>query len=150
MDEETLARATDPFATNGVKHAARRVGLGLPFLVQAVEMTGGEFAIDSRLGEGTTVRFAFPAGHIDTPPLGSPAETLLVALRFPGSYELIAERECTGPKGNGGYVVRRSELRDALGDLEDAESVVLLRRFLRSQEDAIQEGGEDHGENDVG
>ncbi len=150
MDEATLARATDPFATNGTKHAARRVGLGLPFLVQAVEMTGGEFGIESRPGKGTTVRFAFPAGHIDTPPLGSPADTFLVALEFAGDYELVAERECAGWQRTGRYVVRRSELQEALGDLQDAESLVLLRRFLRSQEEALQDGGEDHGEDDVG
>lgn len=150
MDEATLARSTDPFATNGAKHAARRVGLGLPFLVQAVEMTGGEFGIDSRPGEGTAVRFAFPAGHIDTPPLGSPADTFLVALCFPGDYELLVDRECGEPRSTRRYTIRRSELREALGALQDAESVVLLRRFLRSQEEAVQNGGEDHGEDDVG
>ncbi|HOX48159.1 MAG TPA: sensor histidine kinase, partial [Spirochaetales bacterium] len=35
MAEEELARALDPFYTDGKKHARRKVGLGLPFLVQA-------------------------------------------------------------------------------------------------------------------
>jgi DNA mismatch repair ATPase MutL len=37
MSEDEKTRALDPFYTDGIKHKNRRVGLGIPFLVQAVE-----------------------------------------------------------------------------------------------------------------
>jgi signal transduction histidine kinase len=40
MDEEELEAARDPFYTGGSKHTARKVGLGIPFLAQAVELAG--------------------------------------------------------------------------------------------------------------
>jgi len=41
MTKEELARAVDPFVTDGVKHPHRKVGLGLPFLIQTAEQSGG-------------------------------------------------------------------------------------------------------------
>jgi hypothetical protein len=37
MTAEELQRALDPFHTDGIKHPHRKVGLGLPFLVQTAE-----------------------------------------------------------------------------------------------------------------
>ncbi|MEJ2690997.1 MAG: ATP-binding protein [Deltaproteobacteria bacterium] len=56
MDEETLARATEPFFTT--RAAGRGMGLGL-FLAQSVaERYGGGVTIRSPKGEGTTVTFS--------------------------------------------------------------------------------------------
>lgn len=38
MDEETVARITNPFYTT---RTTRKVGLGIPFLIQNAEQTGG-------------------------------------------------------------------------------------------------------------
>ena len=38
MDAETIARVTDPFYTT---RTTRKVGLGIPFLIQNAEQTGG-------------------------------------------------------------------------------------------------------------
>ena len=42
MDEVELERAKDPFYTDGKKHSRRKVGLGIPFLLHAVEQAGGD------------------------------------------------------------------------------------------------------------
>ncbi|MHB0898410.1 MAG: ATP-binding protein, partial [Spirochaetales bacterium] len=55
MDAEELARGLDPFVTDGGKHPGRKVGLGLPFLKQAIEINGGQFSIHSEKGRGTEV-----------------------------------------------------------------------------------------------
>lgn len=67
MDAETLARVRNPFYTTRM---TRKVGLGLPFLIQNAEQTGGSVEIVSELGKGTVVTARFKANHIDLPPWG--------------------------------------------------------------------------------
>jgi anti-sigma regulatory factor (Ser/Thr protein kinase) len=73
MDEETVRRVTDPFYTT---RTTRRVGLGVPLFQMAAQMTGGDFSIRSRVGEGTTVTATVYTGHIDAMPLGDMAATM--------------------------------------------------------------------------
>jgi CheY-like chemotaxis protein len=59
MDEQTLARATEPFfSTKGVGEGA---GLGLSMAVAFAEQSKGKLEISSRAGEGTTVSLWLPA-----------------------------------------------------------------------------------------
>lgn len=57
MDEETVARITNPFYTT---RTTRKVGLGIPFLIQNAEQTGGAVSITSKPGKGTEVAASFP------------------------------------------------------------------------------------------
>jgi hypothetical protein len=134
MDEAELVRAQDPFYTDGVKHRHRKVGLGLPFVIQTTRMTQGWFQISSRKGEGTTVEARFNLEHWDTPPVGDLPATLGQLMALGGGHEATVVRRLTGPKGSGSYEVKRSELLEALGDLEDLQSLTLLREYFRSQE----------------
>jgi hypothetical protein len=142
MTEGELEKALDPFCSDGRKHAARRVGLGIPFLIQTLEMTGGRRELASEKGKGTRFAFAFDLGHVDTPPLGDPAALFLAALTMDGDYELEIHRarEPAPGKAGGGepldYRLSRSELREAAGGLNDAAAIALVRAFLRSQEGA--------------
>lgn len=144
MDSEELAAARDPFYSGGGKHASRKVGLGIPFLVQAVEAAEGEFDISSEKGGGTSVKIRFSLEHIDTPPIGSLPETFLAALTYPGGFEMIINRQYRGGSREPfSYTLERSALRDAVGGFEEAGSLKLLRAFLRSQEEtaAVQTAG---------
>ncbi|MFA6785071.1 MAG: sensor histidine kinase, partial [Sphaerochaeta sp.] len=58
MDEAVKNRVLDPFYTDGIKHVKRKVGLGLPFLIQACEACNGDFSLESELGVGTTISFS--------------------------------------------------------------------------------------------
>ncbi|MDP3176991.1 MAG: sensor histidine kinase [Spirochaetaceae bacterium] len=131
MTDEELGRALDPFYTDGTKHAARRVGLGLPFLAQAVALAGGDWKIDSKKGQGTRVRFFFPAASFDSPPPGDIPTLFLVLLCLPGEHEMRISRD--GPRG--AYRLVRSELSEALGGLELGSSLALLKDYLASQEE---------------
>ena len=133
MDAETLARVKDPFFTDGKKHAKRRVGLGIPFLVQALEQVDGEFSLESVPGVGTRLRFSFPLDHVDTPQMGDLPGFFLSALCFDGEYELVIQRR-DGYRDLD-YELTRSSLVEAVGDLHDTASLVLVRRFLESQEE---------------
>ncbi|MFA6688276.1 MAG: ATP-binding protein [Sphaerochaetaceae bacterium] len=137
MSEETQAKAQDPFYTDGIKHAKRKVGLGIPFLKQTVDETGGEFSLTSAEGKGTTVRFGFDMMHVDTPPFGDLPSTLVAVFSYPASCEIVAKRSLSTSLGSGKWEVRRSLLLDALGDLRSSGSLVLLEQYLRSQEDDL-------------
>jgi hypothetical protein len=130
MTAEEKERALDPFYTDGTKHARRRVGLGLPFLVQAVELAGGRWSIGSERGVGTEVEFSFPAASVDSPPAGDLPQLLLSLLCLPGAQEMIVRRK--GPRGS--YELRRSEIAEAVGGLELASSLALLKEYLASME----------------
>jgi len=138
MSPATLAAARDPFWTEPGKHAARRVGLGLPFLQQVVDTTGGMLEVSTAAGAGTTVDFTFPADHWDTPPLGDIPSTVVGLMVFKGEFDLVLRREHAGRR----YELSRSELTEALGDLAQADSLALARRYVRSQEAGLLDGPE--------
>lgn len=133
MNAEQKARALDPFYTDGHKHVHRKVGLGLPFLVQAVEQTGGSFSLESEPGVGTEVRFSLPKSSVDCPPSGDIPGLFKIALCYPGGHELRIVRK--SPQDREGYELSRQELAQALGDLERVSSLDLLGDFLQSQEE---------------
>jgi hypothetical protein len=134
MTPETLERALDPFYTDGKKHV-RRVGLGLPFLQQLAEDTGGSLRIDTRLGEGTTVEAELDPRHVDVPPVEAWSATLLGLMSFGGDYELRVERR----GGTGTYTVSRRALIEALGDWGCAGALGLARRYLEELEQTLAE-----------
>jgi len=131
MTKEELNRAIDPFVTDGIKHPNRKVGLGLPFLIQTADQSGGGWDIKSEKGEGTTVTAWFDLGNVDIPPTGDVALMFRTILMFNSSAEIIIRRK--KPEQDE-YEVRKSELIEALGGLEDTGSLVLLGEYLQSLE----------------
>jgi nitrogen fixation/metabolism regulation signal transduction histidine kinase len=99
MDKEELKLAQDPFVTDGVKHPHRKVGLGLPFLIQTAETSGGGWEMDSRkrttLGtedSGTVVSAWFDIANVDTPPVGDIPGMFRTVLLFEGPSEMVINR----------------------------------------------------------
>ncbi|OHE82151.1 MAG: hypothetical protein A2X76_12035 [Lysobacterales bacterium GWF1_69_6] len=131
MDAETLAKVKDPFYTDGCKHEGRKVGLGIPFLIQSAEAAGGSFEIKSEPGYGTSVYFSFDLTNIDCPPQGNLPATFLSMMLFPGGYEVSVRRK----KGGMEYSLSRLELIETLGGLEEAESLALAKRYMVSLEE---------------
>ncbi len=145
MDAAALRKAQDPFWSEAGKHPGRKVGLGLPFVKQAAEQCGGSFEIASEPGGGTDVRFAFDLANVDAPPTGDVATTLTELMAWPGARELTVRREEDGRA----YEVRRSELAKALGDLEHAGTLALMKEFFSSNEEEIRNEVQ-HGKADIG
>lgn len=133
MSKETLVKAQNPFYTDGIKHPKRKVGLGIPFLIQTAEETNGFWNIQSEPGKGTTVTMRFNLKNIDTPPVGSLSELFFSVMTLPGEYDMdihrvdfVAQRD---------YSFNRNELKEALGgELSSAASQLLLKKFIDSQE----------------
>lgn len=135
MDADRLARVWDPFYSEPGKHHRRRVGLGLPLLRQAVETTGGELSLASQPGKGTRLQFTLRPGHPDAPPLGDLPLAVLSWMGLDGACEMTFRRR-RGPRG---YDVVRSELLEALGDLTEAGSLALARRYFKALEEEVLE-----------
>ena len=163
MTQATLLRASDPFYTDGVKHPGRKVGLGIPFLIQTAETTGGSWGIRSRkdgekeavigtcasdaanclaslAGHGTTVECRIDLTNIDAPPIGDVVGFFRQTLTFDAKYEMEISRFLDRDGRRREYEVRRSDLLDALGLLEegafsDVDSLALVGRYLESMEE---------------
>jgi len=86
MSADTIARVFDPFFTT--KEVGKGTGLGLSMVYGFVKQSGGHVAIESVVGEGTTVSI-FLKRQVDTrsvvvelethePQPGSPSETILL------------------------------------------------------------------------
>jgi len=134
MTAEELSRALDPFVTDGVKHPHRKVGLGLPFLIQTAEQSGGGWDVQSEKGKGTTATAWFDTGNVDMPPVGDLPGMFRSVLMFDGPDEVVIRRRRESGTALD-YEVRKSELIEALGGLEDAGSLAMLGQYLRSQEE---------------
>jgi len=125
MSKDVLNKVLDPYYTDGIKHKERKVGLGLPFLVQSVNESGGSFLIDSTLNIGTKVNCSFDLCNIDTPPIGDISSTFLTLFSDPKANELVIRREINTSKGNEYYEYSKSDLLDILGDFTDISSLSL-------------------------
>lgn len=143
MDEATLAQAKEPFYSEAGKHDRRRVGLGIPFLYQTAEAVNGTADIRSAPGKGTTVRFTLDARHMDTPPFGDLAETVMGLMTLRDDYDLIVSHRTASD----GYTFSKRELTAALGNLEEAGNLVLARRYIRSQEQSLTDAQPRDGRN---
>ena len=75
MTPEFLARVTDPWTTS---RTTRKVGLGLPLIKMNTENAGGGMHIESEVGKGTTLHFWFQHDHLDRPPMGDLAGSLVM------------------------------------------------------------------------
>jgi PAS domain S-box-containing protein len=73
MDEETLARATEPFFTT--KGVGKGTGLGLSMIHGMMEQIGGRLILKSRKGEGTTAELWLPVST--APPDLAPDQQIL-------------------------------------------------------------------------
>lgn len=74
MKKEYAQSIVSPFVT---ERNTRKVGLGLPLFAQTAKMCSGKLCIYSKPNKGTTVVVKMKRNHIDLPPLGKIADTLL-------------------------------------------------------------------------
>lgn len=135
MTSGELQQALNPFHTNGIKHPSRKVGLGLPFLIQTAEQCGGGWDITSKEGRGTTVKAWFDLEHVDIPPLGDIPSLIRMILLLPGPEELVVGRTLNRGGRHTSYEVRKKDLQDVLGNLEEAGSQILMEQYLHSLEE---------------
>jgi PAS domain S-box-containing protein len=64
MDQETLARAVEPFFTT--KGVGKGTGLGLSMVHGLAQQSGGRLVLKSRKGEGTTAELWLPVAEVES------------------------------------------------------------------------------------
>lgn len=122
MDKETQTKVLDPFFTS---RTTRKVGLGIPFLKQNAELTGGAFVIESKPGEGTLVQATFILDSIDKVPDGDVAGAIVFLAATTKNVQF--EFEYANSKGN--YIFDSLEVKKVLGEvpIDNAE----IRSYLK-------------------
>jgi hypothetical protein len=108
MTEETIRRAMNPFYTT---RTTRKVGLGLPFLIQNAEQSGGGVDITSEVGVGTTVRARFGTDNIDCPPVGDLAETMMLLITGNPAIDTVFTISAGGRE----FSISTAEIIEAVG-----------------------------------
>jgi hypothetical protein len=111
MSPEFLAKVTDPFTTT---RTTRRVGMGLPFLKQSAELSGGGFVLRSELGKGTRTEAFFAADSIDRPPLGDMPSTIMALFMGHPEIDWTYRHIVNG----GEFSISTAELIEVLEDRE--------------------------------
>ncbi len=109
MDEETILKALSPFYSS---RTTRRIGLGLPLFKATCEATGGWLTIYSTPGKGTKVNARLGLSHIDKPPLGDIAGTILMlVISYPDRdfyyKHIVNDKE---------FLFDTKEIREVLGE----------------------------------
>ena len=143
MTEEELSEVFDPFYTTR-DHRIRKVGLGLPFLKQITELTGGYTKIESEKGKGTRVEAVFNLKSVDCPPVGDLVGTLTSLITGCDNVRWIIRRLKNGEEI---YNLDSKVLRDKYGDLLSSPSFIkVLEDSLRELESLGEIGDEDQGQ----
>lgn len=75
MSQDVRKKIFDPFYTT---KTVRRVGLGIPLLANAAEMSGGSLQVESQEGRGTKIKATFILSHLDRQPMGDILNTLII------------------------------------------------------------------------
>ena len=133
MTEEVASKVTDPFYTS---RTTRKVGLGIPFIKMAAELTGGNLVINSELGKGTTVKTLFFYNSIDMMPLGNIGETIAVLLSGNPEIEFVY----TIKRKDKEFVLDSREVKQLLGDdvaVSNAEVAIFIRDFTNEHSEHI-------------
>ena len=95
MSKEFVQSVQSPFVTT---RSTRKVGLGIPLLMQNAMLSGGDVHIDSEQGKGTTITARFGTRSIDCLPLGDLASTMAsIVMGSPDKPEFSLT--CRSPKG---------------------------------------------------
>ncbi|MBQ3762807.1 MAG: sensor histidine kinase [Clostridia bacterium] len=142
MSRELLERVTSPFTTT---RKTRKVGLGIPMIMQLTEMCEGKFDIQSRPGEGTKLTLGFQASHVDLPPMGSLSETMLSLVNgTPEGIEFTLDYRVDGR----GFDFSTEEVRQMLEGvpLNTPEVLSWIRDYIQQNIDETQGGGSPQAE----
>ena len=136
MSESLLRSVTDPFTTT---RTTRKVGLGIPLLKLAAEMTGGYIDITSSVGEdhGTKTKAHFFKSHIDYTPLGNIVDTVCTLVQGSPSIDFVFSHEM--PDGSVSLDTR--QMREILGEqtpLNDPEILLWIKDSLTQEYDEIK------------
>ncbi|WP_243641195.1 ATP-binding protein [Xylanivirga thermophila] len=126
MDKETINRVIDPFYTT---RTTRRVGLGIPLLKAAAELSGGCLNIYSEKGKGTAIMAVFGLSNIDRPPLGDMEDTVATLILCNPYIDFIYRHSTPG----GQFELDTRAVKQQLGEVPICNSQVIdwIREYIK-------------------
>ncbi|MBE9547714.1 MAG: ATP-binding protein [Proteobacteria bacterium] len=136
MNGDTLKKALDPFFTT---KKVREIGLGLPMLSHSAKITGGDFTIESKEGEGTRIAAEYKHSHIDRQPLGNITGTLITLITGNPEVDFVHSHKNNAET----YTLDTRDIRKELEDIPINNTEVL--KLIRKN---IEEGLEEIGINE--
>lgn len=123
MTEDEVQEVTDPFFTS---RSTRRVGLGVPFLKQEAEISGGSFEIESELFVGTKLCAIFNEKNIDCMPLGDISSTIYLLIlsndKIDFLFRYYVDKE--------GFLLDTREIRNICGSASFSDQTI--SEFIKS------------------
>lgn len=132
MEKELEEKALDPFTTT--KKKRKQVGLGLPLFKALAEHCDGNFSLRSEPSEGTEVAARFRRSHIDRPPLGEMAATVISVLSGHPKVELVYNHDADDQN----YNLDTQEIQEYL-DQKDLNDPRVLQTVKRDLHENLQE-----------
>ncbi|MCX8475581.1 MAG: PAS domain S-box protein [Sphingomonas sp.] len=129
MDEETLARAVDPFFTT--KGVGKGTGLGLSMVQGLVAQSGGRLTLRSALGRGTVAELYLPVAEgaeqaLPAPPLPAPMPSRRLTVLAVDDDALVLANTAAMLEDLGHRVIPAVTASEALGLLRGGLSVDLV------------------------
>jgi len=138
MSEDFLASVENPFVTT---RSTRKIGLGISFLKEAAEMTGGGIELSSALGIGTTITATFQKSNIDRQPLGDLTGTMVALVSLNPDLDFVLRYNVNGNE----FTFSTREVRAVLGEdvqLSQPSVTEFLTEYIAEHIDNISEGKE--------
>lgn len=126
MTPEQVSRLSDPFFTS---RTTRKVGMGIPLLMDSARQSGGDVRIESEPGKGTEVTAVFGYSNIDRPPLGDVANALMLLVSSNPALDFLFTYRYNGEE----YLFDTVDVREILGDdaLKDLKIIRNLEEMIK-------------------
>jgi len=136
MTKEFLEVVEDPFITT---RTTRKIGLGISFLKEAAEMTGGSITIKSKIGEGTVITAVFVLNHIDRQPIGNLTETIITLVTLNTEIDFDIRYRVDGNE----FAFSTLEVKEMLGEdasLNAPAIVIFLTEYIKEHIENLSGG----------
>ncbi|PKM95914.1 MAG: ATP-binding protein [Firmicutes bacterium HGW-Firmicutes-1] len=134
IPDEIFKTIKDPFTTS---RTSRKVGLGIPFLNDTCVLCGGLLDIQTQLGEGTLLRATMSYDHIDRPPLGDIASTIVGLVTSNEDINIHYSHFFN----DNVFDFETKEIKDIIGDLPLADISIYqwMKEFVKENIQEIKE-----------
>lgn len=131
MTPEQVSRLSDPFFTS---RTTRKVGMGIPLLMDSARQSGGDVRIESEQGKGTEVTAVFGYSNIDRPPLGDVANALMLLVSSNPALDFLFTYRYNGEE----YLFDTVDVREILGD-DALKDLTIIRNLEEMIKDNMRE-----------
>ena len=119
MDESTMEKLYDPYFTT---RSTRKIGLGIPMLLELCDMCNGSLEISSQINKGTTVEIELDLNNYDLPEFGKVDDLVISIISNDKDVDLIFEYI----KGEKIFYISTIEIKKILGKISIVQPDILL------------------------